>query len=410
MQSTTTQDLFLWVCKILICFATPSVLLFAFGCAKQRNPVPVGKFYMAEIPDIPGVRAFGGSYSEVFQKDMEESLTQEPAKLFVDNESGGKIYKFLALSSGGPNGAFGAGFLAGWTAHGTRPNFKVVTGISTGAIIAPFAFIGPEYDPQLEELFTSTSTKSLIRHKGFRVFNNPESLADSTPMLTTMRELADEHFLKRIAEEHNKGKRLLIGTTHLDAGHLVVWNMGIIANSKSPNALELFHKVILASASIPGVFPPVYIDVKVGKEDFDEMHLDGAIKAQFFLAEALIDLAKAEAKFGSQLQKAKKEFYIIRNGKLSPEPAQVERRLVPILTRAMAGMTQTAVRDSLYRVYVFAQNAEADFNYIGVPNNYNLRQSQEFANESEMINLFNEGFSTAVRGPEWIKNPQTLGF
>lgn len=410
MQSTISQDLLSWEFKILICFVTLSFLLFTFGCAKQRNPVPVDKLYVAEIPDIPGVRAFGGRFSDIFQNDMQKSLSQEPAHLFVDKESGGKVYKLLALSSGGANGAFGAGILAGWAAHGTRPNFKVVTGISTGAIIAPFAFIGPEYDPQLEELFTSTSTKTLIRHKWLRVFLNPESLADSTPMLTKMRELVDEHFLKRIAKEHNKGKRLLIGTTHLDAGHLVVWNMGIIANSKSPNALELFHEIILASASIPGIFPPVYIDVKVGKEDFDEMHVDGGIKAQFFFTEALVDLAEAEANFGNQLKKAKKEFFIIRNGKLSPEPAQIKRRLFPILNRAIAGMTQTAVRDSLYRVYVFAQNVDADFNYIGVPASYDLGQSQDFANEKEMINLFNEGYSLAVGGPVWIKSPQTLEF
>jgi len=410
MQSTLTRGYFTWGLKILNCFAIMCLLLFTFGCAKQRNPVPIDKLYRAEIPGMPGVRAFSGDYSEIFQKDMEESLAQEPATLFVDNESGKKIYKLLALSSGGPNGAFGAGFLTGWTAHGTRPDFKVVTGISTGAIIAPFAFIGPEYDPQLEELFTSTSTKTLIRYKGLKALFNPESLADSTPMLTTMIELADEQFFKRIAEEHNKGKRLLIGTTNLDAGRLVVWNMGVIANSKSPNALELFHKIILASASIPGIFPPVFFDVTVGEDSFDEMHFDGGIKAQLFLAEALVDLAKAEAKFGNQLKESRKEFYIIRNGKISPEPAPVERHMFPILSRTITGMTKTAVRDSLYRVYVFAQNAEADFNYIGVPHDYNYGQTQEYADEREMIKLFNEGYNLAVRGPVWFKNLQKLGF
>lgn len=393
------------MCSLAQGFLFLIVILLSFtGCARlERNPVPVPLMESAQIPGIEDIRDFSGGYSEVFQKDLELSLRQESAGIFVSGETGKKVYRGLALSSGGPTGAFGAGFLAGWTAHGSRPDFKLVTGISTGAVIAPFAFLGPEYDPQLEDLFTSTSTETLVSFKGMKTIFSPESLADSTPMLTRMQTLADEKFLARIAEEHNKGKRLLIGTTNIDAGRLVVWNMGKIANSGHPDALKLFHKVILASASIPAIFPPVFFQVEAEGEMYDEMHFDGGVKAHFFLTEALTDIEKSDAQTKDVTEKAKKEIYIIRNGKLGPEPGPVEPHIFDIVQRTSRDMTKTAIRDGLYRVYSFAQRTGADFNYIGVPDEYEFVDTGEFADESEMIRLFNEGYRMGVNGSEWYK-------
>ena len=389
--------------KQLILFLSCFILAFSSGCAKQkRNPIPVELINSAVIPGMEEIRDFSGSFSPIIQNDIELSIQQESENTFATGPSGQKVYKGLALSSGGANGAFGAGFLSGWTAHGSRPDFKIVTGISTGAIIAPFAFLGSEYDPGLEDLFTSTSTNTLVRFKGVRTLFTPESLGDSTPMLTRMQGIVDEKFLAQIAKEHNRGKRLLIGTTHLDAGRLVVWNMGKIANSGHPKALELFHQIILASASIPGIFPPVLMDVVADGKSYDEMHVDGGVKAQFFLTEALTDITKFSNKTATTATKAKKEIYVIRNGKLTPEPKSVERDIFDILKRTSDDMTKTAVRDSLFRLYVFAKKHDADFNYIGVPDSYEFIDTKEYADEAEMIRLFNEGYRQAVNGPQWI--------
>lgn len=379
-----------------------SLLTLSLGCAKyERNPIPVTLMTEAEIPGMAGVRDFSGSFSHVIQDDVELSIQQESDQDFISPQSDQKIYRGLALSSGGPHGAFGAGLLAGWTAHGSRPDFKIVTGISTGAIIAPFAFLGSQYDPGLEDLFTSTSTKTLVRFKGLGIVLDPDSLGDSTPMLHRMQKIVDETFLAQVAKEHNRGKRLLIGTTHLDAGKLVVWNMGKIANSGHPDALKLFHQVILASASIPGVFPPVMINVEADGIQYDEMHVDGGVKAQFFLTEALTNIKEfSDSAFKTALS-AKKEIYVIRNGKLAPDPKPVEPNIIDILKRTSDDMTKTAVRDSLYRLYVFAQKTGADFNFIGVPDSYEFIETKEYADEAEMIRLFNEGYKQAIDGPVW---------
>lgn len=391
------------VTKIILLFSIV-LLALSVGCARQeRNPIPVELISVAKIPGMDGIRDFSGSFSDQLQKDIELSIQQESKTSFIAKPSGPKVYKSLALSSGGPHGAFGAGFLVGWTAHGSRPDFKLVTGISTGAIIAPFAFLGPEYDPGLENLFTTISTNNLVHFKGLKTLVDFESIGDSSPMLNRMREIVDEKFLAQIAKEHNRGKRLLIGTTNLDAGQLVVWNMGKIANSGHPKALELFHHVILASASIPGVFPPVLFSVEAEGELYDEMHVDGGVKAQFFLTEALTDLTQLSDKAFDAVTNATKEIYVIRNGKLRADPRPVQRDIFDILKSTTEDMTITAVQDSLYRVYMFAEKKGADFNYIGVPEDYHFIKTKEYADEAEMIRLFNKGYTMAIDGPEWKK-------
>lgn len=388
--------------KGMVFCVTIAALFFLSGCADlQRNPIPVDKMHLATIEGMEGVRDFGDEYSEVFQRDMEYSLVQEKDN-FTDPKAGGKKYHALALSGGGANGAFGAGFLIGWTAHGTRPDFKLVTGISTGALIAPFAFLGYEFDPELEDLYTSTSTKTLIRFRGLLGVLANDSLADPAPMIARMEELVDEEFLKRIAQEHNRGKRLLIGTSYLDAGRFVVWNMGAIASSGHPNALKLFHKVILASSSIPGVFPPVLIDVSVDGKTYDEMHVDGGVQAQLFLLDSMIN--RSEGAIAREVaEHTEVEVYIIRNGKLAPEPGPVRRNLLDILSRASADLMKTAVRDSLYRVRSYTELTGVGFNYIGISEDFQFRKTDEPIDQTEMIRIFNSGYQESVNGPKWIE-------
>ena len=195
---------------------------------------------------------------------------------------------FLALSGGGDEGAFGAGVLCGWTAHGDRPQFKLVTGISTGALIAPFAFLGSSYDDTLRYLYTGITSKDIFRMKSLLTVLWRDAIADTKPLAKKLDQYVDEAMLAAVAAEHKKGRRLIIGTTQLDAQRLVLWNMGAIASSGDPEAIKLFRKILLTSASIPGAFPPQYIRVEAGGKRYEEMHVDGGTTAEVVLYEAAL--------------------------------------------------------------------------------------------------------------------------
>ena len=251
------------------------------------------------MPTCPASGTGATSHSENLEQSAIESIRQEMAA------NHGKLEpeaNFLALSGGGGDGAFGAGILCGWTAAGTRPRFKLVTGISTGALIAPFAFLGPEYDARLKEAYTTMSDKDIytVTSVVTLVLNlgKIEAAASTKPLAELLERLIDENMLRAIAAEHNKGRRLLVGTTQLDAQRLVIWNMGAIAASYHPDALKLFRQVLRASASIPVAFNPVYIKVKAAGQEYDEMHVDGGVKAQVMLYGEAINLFTTGKKLG----------------------------------------------------------------------------------------------------------------
>jgi len=245
-------------------FALFALLGISAGCStfSQRNPVPVEQLYRAQVlSGVPAVRAWAGTSSEQFMADLTESVRQE---MITSTKNGKAILptiNVLTLSGGADHGAFGAGFMNGWTASGTRPEFKFVTGVSTGAIIAPFAFLGPEYDGVLKEGFTTIGSEDIYQTRGISALWS-DSLVDSTPLERLIKKYVTQDVLQAVARAHQQGRRLYIGTTHMDADRLVVWNMGVIANSGDSEALALFRKVILASSSIPLVFSPVCIKVK----------------------------------------------------------------------------------------------------------------------------------------------------
>jgi hypothetical protein len=270
------------------------ILALLSGCSGlPRHPVPVEDIRRAEIPGMSGVRAWAGQLDPAFQADLVTSVKQEPAGAFPLDDSGYPIYHGLALSGGGSSGAFGAGVLNGWTTAGTRPDFKVVTGISTGALIAPFAFLGSGYDAQLKTVFTTIQTRDILERLNiFRIIFQGEAFARTTPLKQLIETHFDADFLTAVATAHNQGRRLYVGTTHMDAQTLVVWNMGAVANSGHPDALDLFQEVILASSSIPVAFPPVFIKVEVDGRRYDEMHTDGGTVTQVFFNEGTVDLSQ----------------------------------------------------------------------------------------------------------------------
>ena len=249
--------------------------ILSLGCAVLRpHSPPPSKFESSvQIPGMPGVRAWGDEFSPIFQKDAIEARDQENKNGLFEKKG---IVNILAISGGGGDGAFGAGLLCGWTAAGTRPSFKLVTGVSTGALTAPFAFLGPAYDEKLKQVYTTITTKDIFRLRSLlAILLRPDAIVLNDPLAKLTAEVVDEKMLKDVATEHLKGRRLFISTTALDAQRPVVWNMGAIAASGHPNALGLFRDIMIASAAVPVAFPPIYIKVEAYGQRFDEMHVDG---------------------------------------------------------------------------------------------------------------------------------------
>jgi hypothetical protein len=399
-ELTMVQRRILRIVTKVLSIALLSVLA---GCATlPRNPVPIDDLLRAEVVGAPGVRAFAGRVSAPLQEDIVLSLQQERPDDFVDLDTGKKRYYALALSGGGPNGAFGAGFLCGWTAAGNRPAFKLVTGISTGALIAPYAFLGSDYDPPLTEVFTTVNTKNVIeKYNPANILFSKESLTASTPLRATIDKHVDMELLDNIAEAHENGRRLYIGTTHMDAQLLVVWNMGKIATIRTDDALNLFRRILLASASVPVVMPPVLFNVEVDGTAYDEMHTDGSTATQLFFHAGTLDLTKAWLESGSAVEdRPISRLYVIKNGKLLSEPRHVPRNLIKISSRAFETTLKTATLHSLYRMYAFAQREQSELFYVAIPEDYTSLSKEPFDPE-EMNRLFNLGFRKATSAEPW---------
>ena len=312
------------------------LIILAQGCATLRAhaPLPPALENEVRVPGFPEeVRAWADQPSKSLTRSAVESIQEE--RQAYGEEILQKPVALLALSGGGDNGAFGAGVLCGWTQHGDRPRFKLVTGISTGALIAPFAFLGSEYDANLK-VYTMVTQEEIFRRKSLLTALWRESLADTRPLAALIAKYVDAPMLQAIAREHKKGRRLFIGTTQFDAQRLVIWNMGAIAASGHPEALQLFRQILLASASIPGFFPPQYFKVEAGGRRYEEMHVDGGTMAQVILYEAALKpFAEMESLMEVKLLGRPKVLYIIRNGPVKPTWDKVRPRLVPIASRAI---------------------------------------------------------------------------
>jgi len=217
--------------------------------------------------------------------------------------------------------------LNGWTAAGTRPEFKLVTGISTGALIAPFAFLGEKYGATLKTVYTTTSPTDVLKHRSLIAGIFSDAMADNAPLWALTRKFVTADLLKEVAAEYAKGRFLLVGTADIDARRPVIWDMGKIATYGTPEALELFVSVLMASASIPVAFPPVMIDVEVDGKRYQEMHVDGGTIAQVLAYPASLRIGDQSAAVGVDRERT---LYVIRNARLDPDWAQTERKTMNI--------------------------------------------------------------------------------
>lgn len=254
------------------------VLSISAGCSapKRPDPPPAGQAY-----DVP----WGAVPIEIWDPALDRHVAEYVSRVVEEKqkENGTQALQFhaLALSGGGSRGAYGAGVLTGWTAAGTRPEFDVITGISTGALMATSAFLGPEEDGQLK-IYTQTTNEDIYERRGRLSGVLGDAMNDTAPLRERLAESIDEDVLAAVAREYAKGGRLYIGTTNLDANTFTIWDMGAIAASGRPESLERYRDVVLASASVPGLFPPVYIPIDVGGQRYYQMHADGGVRKAIF--------------------------------------------------------------------------------------------------------------------------------
>lgn len=306
----------------------------------------------------------------------------------------------LVLSGGGMNGAYAAGVLKGWTAAGARPSFDVVTGISTGALIAPFAFLGLEYDVELERLYTSMRQENIFRPRLFGL----DSLVSSAPLEKQIAAAATPEILQKIAETHRQGRRLYVGTTNLDTKKLVVWDMGAIAVRNTVESRMLFQKVLLASCSVPGLLPPVAIDVEIDGKHFTELHVDGGVTACLFLQPAMIGLAP-----GCPLPADKNlTIYALIAGKLYQNATPAKRELFSIAGESMNTVLQAKTEGELTQLFLLARYAKANFRVAGIRQDYETAGNSMSFDPRVMRQLFDDGFRVGKDGTAWRSAPPGL--
>ncbi|MBI1824843.1 MAG: patatin-like phospholipase family protein [Planctomycetes bacterium] len=375
------------------------------GAIRRRHCEPAELADKALPLGIPGLRAWGDEFSPTFQASVVDSVRQEIASGEFNPHAAepGKL-DLLALSGGGANGAYGAGLLCGWTAAGTRPKFKLVTGISTGALIAPFAFLGPEYDDRLEHFYTHVTSKDIFREKHILSALRSDSLADTTPLAKLLEREVNDDVIAKIAVEHQKGRRLFVGTTHMDAQRPVVWDMGAIAACGHPDAPKLFRSILLASASIPVAFPPVYIDVDIDGRHYDEMHVDGGVVTQVFLYGPMLKPVAARKELGLDSVPRKLRVFIIRNSRIANDWQPMLARLLPIAGRAVDSLIKFQGVGDIYRIYAEAERDNVEFNFAYIPHEFKGKSSAEF-DPVVMSELFKMGFERAKNGYSWDHVP-----
>jgi predicted acylesterase/phospholipase RssA len=366
--------------------------------------VPAELTTTAAFPGIPNARFWVDTDLESLLREAEAALKRERAFLAKSPTAGNlPPLSILAISGGGDNGAFGAGLLNGWTAAGNRPKFKVVTGVSTGALIAPFAFLGPEYDESLKTVYTGVTQKNIFLPRSIWATMTKDAMSDTKPLWGLLSQMITDDLLARVAQEYRNGRLLLVGTTDLDALRPVMWNMGAIAASGAPNARDLFCQVLMASASIPGAFPPVMIDVEVDGKRYQEMHVDGGAMAQVFLyPPGLMELVRANK--GVLAVDRERKAYIIRNARFVPEWASVKRWTPQIAMRSIDSLLTTQGLGDLYRIYFTCRKDGMDYNLAHIGADFTVPHTAQFE-PTYMKALFDYGYELGSRGYPWKKTP-----
>ena len=353
----------------------------------------------SSLPRMPYAAADAAN-SRVLDLDGLRRYADEPASKFrLEKSDRAPIKTYLALSGGGADGAFGVGVLNGWTAAGNRPSFSVVSGVSTGGLIAPFAFLGPRYDDTLREVYTSGIAESLLQDPSLMRVLFGSGLFGNKRLRELVARYVGKDVLSEVARENAKGRKLLIVTTDLDTQRTVIWDMGRIAAVGTPEALQLFRDVMAASASIPLVFPPIMIDAEGQGRRFQEMHVDGGVTAPVLtLPDALLFRERAWPADGRM------NIYILVNKKLEGNFELVSNSTIDVASRSISAITQAQTRSVILSTYDFARRNRLGFHLSYIERDYPAPETQGF-DTAYMRALYQHGYEKAAAGQAWTATP-----
>ena len=389
--------LFRGACAILIIVA-------AAGCSSfPRTTFTAQQQAIAQIPGIPAARMWADAAAESFAGVIRLEQMQAAAR-----KSGSM--DLLAISGGASDGAFGAGVLTGLTLRGQRPEFAFVSGVSAGALIAPLVFLGPRYDEKLAYAWTSGIAAPIGEIGLLSILFSQDSRRMA--LYDLVASFVDAEMMKEVAAEHRRGRRLVVVTTNLDAQRPVVWDLGAIADSGHPKALQLFRDVLTASASIPGAFAPTLIEVEADGRQFSELHVDGGATTQLFtIPEAILSKGLANER---QARAMPSRFFVIINNRLKPEFEVVEGSVVPMLARSLSSLIKTHARLTLVATREFARSRNMEFNLTYIGDDFPTDPKPSFET-AYMRSVYRYGHDKAASGNVWqnqipfIKGPAALG-
>jgi hypothetical protein len=309
------------------------------------------------------------------------------------------IFNAIAISGGGANGAYGAGLISGWTQTGTRPVFQLVTGVSAGALTAPFAFLGKDWDPQLRAAYLDGQLQHLLHNRGPAALLTP-GLYSKAPLTELVAGYVTSRMLADIAAEHRKGRRLLVATTDLDTEQLVVWDMGAIAAHGGAAARRLFVQVLVASASVPVVFPPSLITVEAGGHRFREMHVDGQAESAFFGVPQTMLLAPTLRPSGF-----KTRLYVVINGALDNVFQVTPRGTLPIVSRTADVAVKASLRSLLIANAEYCRVSDCGFYVASLP--LTVKDGPLDFSAGHLRTLFAAGQTDIVTGTAWRTPPKS---
>lgn len=386
-----------WHCFIAI------FLLSACATAPVRTPVPASLVNKVHPSGQAQFRYWGDTATSPFSNAYISEVTarQRTAGLLYDEAGELLPASHLALSGGGEKGAFGAGILNAWTERGDRPEFTVVSGISTGSIISVFAFLGPEYDPALKHFYTQTRGKDIYHDRPFLSGLFGGSFLDTGPFEQLVRDTINEDIISKVAAEYRRGRLLLVGTTDLDSQRPVIWNMGEIANSQVANKEALFEDIIIASSSIPAAFPVKMIDVEYQGQHFQELHVDGGVTHQVFLfPEAVLS-----GQFRHDGKGRPQQVYVIRNAKLKPEFQTTGLSTVDISKRSLSTILKYQGRGDVNAIYMHAKRSLMNFNLAYIEPDFTQPQPDEPFTHGYMEALYHYGYGKMQQNDVWHDSP-----
>lgn len=363
-------------------------------------------------PHTLDVRVSQSNYKDV---EIASSTPNEPLRMWA-NEAPDFLYSahnqttpikvegeqlnILALSGGGVNGAYGAGVLMGLQEKGELKDYAIITGVSAGALIAPFVFIGGDAMPKMKEVMLNINDKNILGKKNFLNTLFKDAFTDGENLYDFIADAYPEPMIEAMAQQHRNGKRLFIGSTHFDSGELVIWNIGAIANSDLADKSELIYKVLAASASIPGVFPPQFIDVEHDGETLEELHVDGGLAAQVFFNPSNFNYQQISDVLG--LEKAP-QLDVIRNGALKAPYRPLKDKGLDLVSKSVSSLTLAQTRGDLYRMKYISEinDIGMQFTYIDQDFRY-AKVTKDMFDHRYLLTIYEYGFKKATQGQLWV--------